>query len=195
MLERCISAACSFCLPSCIEVRAWLTVCWLERRQFFSWAAADCGDEVGLTELAEFTSGVEGRVEEGPGDPGDAGSAILFPTWLQPPPPPLTGLDKQERAPVPKGALQRGEKGGESGHQFREAVLCWFFGSDWTLNTSEVDGYQHYSRYSVKRRRPNGSLNPWMFPSLTAAGAEAILVAPNERFSKIILILLYSGRM
>lgn len=105
-----------FCLPSCIEVRAWLTVCWLERRQFFSWAAADCGDEAGLTlltELAEFTSGVEGRDEEGPGDPGDAGSEILFPTWLHPlPPPPPTGLDKHEprEAPAPNGALQRGEE-------------------------------------------------------------------------------------
>lgn len=106
-----------FCLPSCIEVRAWLTVCWLERRKFFSWAAADCGDEAGLTlltELAEFTSGVEGRDEEGPGDPGDAGSEILFPTWLHPlPPPPPTGLDKHEprEAPAPNGALQRREGG------------------------------------------------------------------------------------
>lgn len=32
-----------------------------------------------LMELAEFTSGVEGRDEEGPGDPGDEGSEILFP--------------------------------------------------------------------------------------------------------------------
>lgn len=61
---------------------------------------------MGLTEFAAFTSGVDGRDEEGPGDPGDAGSAILFPTWLPPLPPPLTGLDKQERVPVPKGALR-----------------------------------------------------------------------------------------
>lgn len=78
----CILCVC-FCLPSCIEVRAWLTVCWLERRQFFSWAAAVCGEEAGLTvllELVEFSSGVEGRDEEGPGDPGDEGSEILPPT-------------------------------------------------------------------------------------------------------------------
>lgn len=69
---------------SCIEVRAWLTVCWLERRQFFSWAAAVCGDEAGLlmllTGLTEFTSGVEGRDEEGPGDPGDEASETLLAT-------------------------------------------------------------------------------------------------------------------
>lgn len=63
-------------------MRAWL-VCWLERRQFFSWAAAVCGEEAGLmllTALAEFTSGVPGRDEEGPGDPGDEGSKILLAT-------------------------------------------------------------------------------------------------------------------
>lgn len=66
-------------------------------------------------EFAAVTSGVQGRDEEGPGEPGDAGSAILFPTWLLPLPPPLTGLDKQERVPVPNGALRgrgRGEGGG-----------------------------------------------------------------------------------
>lgn len=107
-----------FCLPSCIEVRAWLTVCWLERRQFFSWAAAVCGEEAGLTiELTEFTSGVEGRDDEGPGDPGDDGSVILLPTWLLPLPPPPTGLDKHEprEAPAPNGALQR-----------REILFCFF---------------------------------------------------------------------
>lgn len=52
-------------------------------------------------EFAAFTSGVEGRDEEGPWDPGDAGSPIL----LLPLPPAFTGLDKQERVPVPKGAL------------------------------------------------------------------------------------------
>lgn len=59
-----------------------------------------------LTELAEFTSGAEGRGEEGPGDPGDAGSEILLPPL---PPPPLTGLDKLELRdePAPNGALQR----------------------------------------------------------------------------------------
>lgn len=77
---NCVHLACC-CLPSCIDVRAWLTVCWLERRQFFSWAAAVCGEEAGLaTELTEFTSGVAGRDEEGPGDPGDKGSEILLPT-------------------------------------------------------------------------------------------------------------------
>lgn len=60
-----------------------------------------------LTELAEFTSGVEGRGEEGPGDPGDAGSEILLPPL--PPPPPLTGLDKLELRdePATNGALLR----------------------------------------------------------------------------------------
>ena len=61
-------------------MRAWLTVCWLERRQFFSWAAAVCGEEAGLMllkEFAEVTSGVEGRDEEGP---GDEGSEILLAT-------------------------------------------------------------------------------------------------------------------
>lgn len=58
-----------------MEVRAWLTVCWLERRQFFSWAAAVCGEEAGL-----LTSGVEGRDEEGPVEPGDEGSGVLVAT-------------------------------------------------------------------------------------------------------------------
>lgn len=151
-----------------MEVRAWLTVCWLERRQFFSWAAADCGDEVGLTEFAEFTSGVEGRVEEGPGDPGDAGSAILLPTWLQPPPPPLTGLDKQERAPVPKGALQRGrkgEKGGEGCHQFRVTALCLS-----TLVQTELSTPRRWTAVSSTADRVSGGgvlmvpLIPGWFP-------------------------------
>lgn len=115
-----------FCLPSCMEVRAWLTVCWLERRQFFSWAAADCGDEAGLTvltELAEFTSGVEGRGEEGPGDPGDAGSEILLPP--PPPPPPLTGLDKLELRdePAPNGALQRRKRHVTAYYEQLEMIL------------------------------------------------------------------------
>lgn len=61
-----------------------------------------------LTELAEFTSGVEGRGEEGPGEPGDEGSETLPPTGLHPLPPP-TGLDKQEPrdALTPNGALQK----------------------------------------------------------------------------------------
>lgn len=65
-----------------------------------------------FTELFEFTSGVEGRDEEGPGDPGDEGSGILLPAWLHPLPPP-TGLDKHEprEAPTPNGALQRRERG------------------------------------------------------------------------------------
>lgn len=102
-----------FCLPSCIEVRAWLTICWLERRQFFSWAAALCGEEARLTELDEFTSGVEGRVEDGPGDPGDERSEILQHPF--PPPPALpTGLDRHKPrvAPTPNGALER-QEGGE----------------------------------------------------------------------------------
>lgn len=96
-------------------MRAWFAVCWLVRRQFFSWAAADCGDDTGLpvlTALAEFTRGVEGRDDEGPGEPGDAGSEILFATWLHPlPPPPPAELDKHEpqEAPAPNGALQRTE--------------------------------------------------------------------------------------
>lgn len=155
---------------------------------------------MGLTEFAEFTSGVEGRVEEGPGDLGDAGSAILFPTWLQPPPPPLTGLDRQERAPVPNGALQRWggggererEKGGEGCHQFRVAVLCLS-----TLVQTELSTPRRWTAISITAdtvSRGGVLMVPWMFPSLAAAGAEAILLAPNARFSKIILILLCSGR-
>ncbi|KAF3842989.1 hypothetical protein F7725_001838 [Dissostichus mawsoni] len=78
----------------CIEVRAWLAVCWLERRQFFSWAAAVCGEEAGLA--TEFTSGVEGREEEGPGEPGDEGAEFLLHP-LPPPPPPPTGLDTRTK--------------------------------------------------------------------------------------------------
>lgn len=109
----CIFLQMRVCLPSCIEVRAWLTVCWLERRQFFSWAVAVCGEEAGLMLLTEFavvTSGVEGRDEEGPGEPGDEEPPLLLATWLHTlPPPPPTGLDKHEPrvVPTPNGALQQ----------------------------------------------------------------------------------------
>lgn len=97
-----------------MEVRtAWPTVCWLDRRQFFSWAAADCGEEAGLPEL---TSGVEGRGEEGPGEPGEAGSDS-FPPLL----PPLTGLDRLElrEEAAPNGALRREREGARG-----ESELC-----------------------------------------------------------------------
>lgn len=165
--QKCCASVfqrCSVCLPSCIEVRAWLALCWLERRQFFSWAAADCGDEVGLT---QFTSGVEGRDEEGPGEPGDAGpSASLFPTWLLPlPPPPLTGLDRQEREPLPNGALQGGE--------IRAAVL---FVSDQNRRLSE---------------NSSGSAHPRTFPSPAPAAGETNLSATTDRLVQILPILLH----
>lgn len=56
-----------------------------------------------LPEFADVTSGVAGRDEEGPGEPGDEGSEILLATCVLPfPPPPPTGLDKHE----PREALR-----------------------------------------------------------------------------------------
>lgn len=56
-----------------------------------------------------MTSGVEGRGEEGPGEPGEAGSDSF---------PPLTGLDRLElrEEAAPNGALRRERE--------REKVKC-----------------------------------------------------------------------
>ena len=66
----CVCVRVSVCAgsPSCMALRAWLALCWQERRQFLSCAAADCGDEAGG--VSEPASGVDGR-GDGPGDPGE----------------------------------------------------------------------------------------------------------------------------